>query len=67
MLGDRYFDGSVHLVSFPNHVALERWSRMETVINSERRENMDLGLVEINLKVDATIEAASTAEIGTLP
>jgi hypothetical protein len=66
MLGDRYFNGSVRLISFLNHVAVERWSRVETVVDGETRESTDLGLVEINPEANATIEAASAAKVGTL-
>jgi hypothetical protein len=30
MLGDKYCEGNVRLVSFLNDVAVERWSRIET-------------------------------------
>jgi hypothetical protein len=67
MLEDRYSDGSVRLVLFLNHVAVERWSRMETVVDGGMRESTDLGPVEINPEVNATTEVAGTAEAGTLP
>ena len=67
MLGDRYSDGSICLVSFLNHVAMERWFHVETVVKGKMRESMNLSPLEINLEVNETTEAASTAEAETLP
>jgi hypothetical protein len=65
MLGDRYSDANIRLISFLIHVAVERWSRVETVVDYETRESTDLGPVEINPEANATIEAAGATEVGT--
>jgi hypothetical protein len=67
MLGDRYYEGSVRLVSFLNDVAVERWSRVETAVDGETRETTDLGPIYMNTEANATTEAAGGAEAGTLP
>jgi hypothetical protein len=67
MLGDRYCEGSVRLISFLNDVAVERWSRVETAVDGETRETTDLGFVHINTEANATTEAAGGVEAGTLP
>jgi hypothetical protein len=67
ILGYRYYEGSIRLVSFPNDVAMERWSHVETAINGKTRESTDLSPVEINPEANATTEAIGGAEAGTLP
>jgi hypothetical protein len=67
ILGDRYYQGSVHLVSFLNDVDVERWSLVETAVDGETRETTDLGPVYINPEANATTEVAGGAEAGTLP
>jgi hypothetical protein len=66
-LGDRYFDGNFRFLTFLNHVAGERWSRVEMAVNGETREIRDLGPTEINPEANATREAAGAAKAGTLP
>jgi hypothetical protein len=40
---------------------------METAVDSETRESIDLGLVQTNPEANAATKAAGTAEAGTLP
>jgi hypothetical protein len=64
ILGDSYSDGSDHLVSFLNHLAVDRWSRVETAVDGETRESIDLGPIEINPEANMSTEVA---DAGTLP
>jgi hypothetical protein len=67
MLGDKYCEGSVRLVSFLNDVAVERWSRVETAVDGETRETTDLGPVYNNPEANATTKATGGVEAETLP
>jgi hypothetical protein len=67
MLGNRYSAASVGLLAFLNHVAGEKWSQVETAVDGETREIMNLGPVEINPEANATCEAAGATDVGTLP
>ena len=66
-LGDTYSDGNVRLISFLNHVPMERWSCVEADVDGKTRESTGLGPVEFNSKANASTKAAGAIEATTFP